>query len=154
MFEGVNRDQSTRSNLSSLRLLRLLLAFKIKDFHLPSLRPRREKVSVYQTEPHLSLATPIGPGRMEFQVHNYRPNRRHKLLATCFFCGKNIFRKGDLDRVPVISEGSELQVPSCHSCYLTAKRQHLSPAPIPNRSHHPLDTHTNLCYYRDRRSQE
>jgi len=70
----------------------------------------------------LSLIRPVKPGRLEFQVYRPREHRRLKLLPVCFFCGKKIRRKGDLDRLPVLSEGSELKVPCCHSCFLTAKK--------------------------------
>lgn len=71
----------------------------------------------------MSLTRPIKPGRLEFQVHSHSPHGRHKFLGTCFFCGKSITRKGDLDHAPVISDGSETKVPSCHSCFLTLKKR-------------------------------
>lgn len=70
----------------------------------------------------MSFTKPIKAGRPEFQVYRPREDQRRKLLATCFFCGKEIRRKGDLERVPVLSDGSEVKVPGCHSCFLTAKR--------------------------------
>ena len=71
----------------------------------------------------MSFTKPIKAGRSEFHVFRPREDLRPKLLATCFFCGKEITRKGDLDRAPVISEGSEITVPSCHSCFLTLKKR-------------------------------
>lgn len=50
------------------------------------------------------------------------PSRTVKVLATCFFCGKQITGKGDLERAVVVSGGSEVKVPSCHSCFLTTKK--------------------------------
>jgi len=70
----------------------------------------------------LSFTRPIKAGRPEFQVYRPREDRHPKLLATCFFCDKEIRRKGDLERVPVLSDGSQVTVPGCHSCFLTAKR--------------------------------
>ncbi len=71
----------------------------------------------------MSFTRPIKAGRSEFQVYRPREDRRRKLLATCFFCGKEIRRKGDLEHVSVISRDmSQVKVPGCHSCFLTVKR--------------------------------